>query len=251
LTTAGRRKEPSAAATVTALTSRRRGPRAAEQNHKESDMHQTRRRLVLATALLPALPAANGQPKAAAGKDYREVSPPQPVDAGNKVEVLEFFQYSCPHCYSFTPRVEAWRKKRAADIDYKRVPINWDNSTLNHTKIYFTLEQMNLLDKMHEKVFAAIQRERKRLLDPKEIADFMAANGIDRAQWESNFNSFAVATRTSRAGQVWRAYKIDSTPAAAVDGRFVTGPGMAGSLDGMVLVMDELVTRAQRERPKK
>jgi len=215
-------------------------------------MHFTRRRLVLAAALAPAMPFAHAQPKApAAGKEFRDVQPPQPTDAGGKVEVLEFFQYSCPHCYTFTPHAESWQKKRAADVAYRRVHINWDNSTINHTKTYYTLEQMNLLDKLHEKVFAAIHRERRRLLDPKEIAEFVAANGVDRAQWESNFNSFAVSTKVSRAGQVWRAYRIEGTPAVGIDGRFLTGPSMAGTLEGAIVVMDTLVTRAQRERAKK
>jgi len=127
--------------------------------------------------------------------------------------VLEFFQYSCPHCYTFTPDLERWRKQRTADVDYRRLPINWDNSTVNHTKTYYTLEQMSLLEALHEKFFATIHRERRRMLDVKEIAEFMAANGVDRAKWDSNFNSFSVNTRVSRAGQVWRAYKIEGTPA--------------------------------------
>jgi len=212
-------------------------------------MHFARRRLVLATALLPALPLAHAQPKApVAGKDFRDVQPPQPVDSGSKIEALEFFQYSCPHCFSFMPDLEAWRKKRAADVDYKRLPINWDNSTVNHTKTYYTLEQMNLLDRLHEKFFAAIHRDRRHLLDINEIADFMATNGVDRAQWLSTFNSFAVNTRVSRAGQIWRAFKIEGTPMVGIDGRFVTAPSMTGSREGAIAAMDFLVARAQRER---
>jgi len=35
-----------------------------------------------------------------AGKDYLELSPPQSTDTGDKIEVLEFFWYRCPHCYA-------------------------------------------------------------------------------------------------------------------------------------------------------
>ena len=212
-------------------------------------MHFSRRRLVLATALLPALPLAHAQTKApVAGKDFRDVQPPQPVDSGAKIEVIEFFQYSCPHCFTFTPDLESFRKRHLADVDYKRLPINWDNSTINHTKTYYTLEQMGLVEKLHEKFFATIHRERKRMIDANEIADFMAANGVDRAQWMSNFNSFAVNTKASRAGQVWRNYKIDGTPVVGIDGRFLTAPSMAGSREGAIAAMDFLVARAQKER---
>jgi thiol:disulfide interchange protein DsbA len=215
-------------------------------------MQPTRRRIVVAAALAPAATLVHAQPKAPAQvTDYRDVNPPQPTESGAKVEVLEFFQYSCPHCYSFTPDLEAWRKKRAADIDYRRLPVNWDNGTVNHTKLYYTLEQMGLAEKLHERVFAAYHRDRRRLLDPNEIAEFMAANGVDRAQWQSNFNSFAVNTRVARAGQVWRAYRIDGTPAVGIDGRFVTAPSMVGSREGAIRVMDHLVTEALKQRPTK
>ena len=52
--------------------------------------------------------------------------------------------------------------------------------------------------------------------NPEQIADFMAANGIDRKQWLDTYNSFSVAARANRAGQIWRAYKIDGTPMVAV-----------------------------------
>jgi thiol:disulfide interchange protein DsbA len=97
-------------------------------------------------------------------------------------------------------------------------------------------------------VFAAYHVQRKRLLDPNEIADFMAANGIDRKLWLDNFNSFGVATQTNRAAQVWVAYKLEGTPAVAIDGKWMTAPSMVGTRDGTLPVMDYLIERARKER---
>jgi thiol:disulfide interchange protein DsbA len=209
-----------------------------------------------ATAAAVALPAllslsARAQPRTpTAGREYRVVSPPQSVDTGNKIEVLEFFQYSCPHCYSFNPFLEGWRKKLAADVEYRRNPINWDNSTLPHTKIYYTLEALGRVNDMHDKVFDAYHKNKRRLLDVNEIADFMAANGFDKAKWTATFSSFAINTKAARAGQVWRNFKIDGTPAMAVDGKFVSSPAMVGSREGALEVLDFLIETARKERKK-
>jgi thiol:disulfide interchange protein DsbA len=204
-----------------------------------------RRRLLALGAMLPVI--ARAQPKAPVeGTDYKLVQPPLPVESGNKIEVLEFFQYSCPHCFAFNPELEAWRKKMPNDVDYRRIHINWDNSTLNHTKIYYTLEQLNRLD-LHEKVFTAIHVNKKRMLEPDEIAEFMAANGIDRKQWADMFNSFSTATRAGKAGQTWRAYKIDGTPTLACDGRYLTSPSMVGSRSGSLAALDFLIQRARTD----
>jgi len=212
-------------------------------------MYSTRRRFMLAAALVPAMSITHAQPKApVAGKDYREVKPAQPVDTGNKIEVLEFFQYTCPHCASFDPDLTEWRKKMPADVEYRRLPVAFDASTLNHSKTYYALVQLNKAEELHKKVFAAIHGARKRLLDPNEIADFMAANGIDRKAWLDAFNSFSVATQASRAAQVWAAYKLEGTPAVAIDGKFMTAPSMVGSRPGTLPVMDYLVDLARRGR---
>lgn len=213
-------------------------------------MHKARRRFFLAAALAPMLPVARAQAPVA-GTDYRDVKPPQPVDTGNKIEVLEFFWYGCPHCATFEPDLEAWRKKIAADVEYRRLPVAFDASRSAHTRIYYALELLKKTDELHGKVFNAMHVNRKRMLDTDEIADFMAANGIDRKQWLDAFNSFTVATQTRRAAQTWVAYKLDGTPAVAIDGKYMTAPSMAGSRARALQVMDFLIAKARAERGKK
>jgi thiol:disulfide interchange protein DsbA len=211
------------------------------------DFRLDRRRVLAAGALLPLVARAQS-PDPVEGKDFKAVQPPQPTDSGNKIEVLEFFQYSCPHCYAFNPDLDAWRKKLAPDVDYKRIHINWDNSTLPHTKIYYSLEQLGRVNDVHEKVFNAIHAGHKRMLDPNEIADLMAANGIDRKQWMDVFNSFSTATKASKAMATWRAYKIEGTPTLACDGRFLTSPSIVGSRTGSLAVLDALIQRVRAEK---
>lgn len=215
-----------------------------------SRLSLSRRQLLIAAALAPCIAHAQGRVPQE-GKDYTLVKPAQPTEGANKIEVLEFFQYTCPHCATYEPVLEGWRKTLPADVEYRRNPIAWDDRTVPHVRIYYTLEALKKTGELHTKVFRAIQQEKRPLLRPDEIADFMAANGIDRKQWMDTFNSFTVATRANRAGQVWKAYKIDGTPAMGIDGKFVTAPSMVGSREGSLQVMDALIQRARAERQGK
>jgi len=209
-----------------------------------------RRHLIAATLALPLVAHAQGKgAQPVELRDYRPVMPAQRVD-GNRIEVLEFFQYSCPHCYSFNADLERWKKTLPADVEFKRISINWNEDTVNHTRMYYSLEALGRLD-VHEKVFSAFHNARRRLLDPKEIAGFMANNGIDSARWNETFTSFGVNSRVSRAGQVWRAYKVSGTPELAVDGKFITSPSMVSSREGTLAVLDFLIARARAERGRK
>jgi thiol:disulfide interchange protein DsbA len=206
--------------------------------------------LALAVAPAPARAQAEA-PKE--GADFIRLATPVATEPPGKIEVVEFFQYSCPHCFHFAPDLETWRKRLPADVVYKRIPVAFAPQTLPHAKLYYALEALNKLDDLHMKVFTAFHVDKRRLLDPKDIADFMAANGIDRDKWTATFDSFSVSTRATRAQQVWQNYKIDGTPMIGIDGRFLTGPSVvrAQSKAGALVVMDWLVERVRAERGKK
>ena len=55
------------------------------------------------------------------GKDYLRVAQPVPM-TGDKIEVVEFFGYWCPHCNAFEPALEAWVKKLPATVNFRRMP---------------------------------------------------------------------------------------------------------------------------------
>jgi thiol:disulfide interchange protein DsbA len=172
------------------------------------------------------------------GKEFKPVRPPQPVEGG-QIEVLEFFWYGCPACNAVEP---------ALDVVYRRLPVAFDAQRQPHTRIYYTLEAIKRVDDLHPRVFTAYHKERRRLLDSNEIADFMAAQGVDRKAWLDNYNSFTVSARTNRAAQVWQAYKIDGTPNVAVDGKWLTSPADAGGLEEFLTTLNFLIDRARRER---
>jgi thiol:disulfide interchange protein DsbA len=196
---------------------------------------------------LPGLASAQRRPED--GRDFRRLEQLAPVEApAGKIEVVEFFWYSCPHCNAFEPQLEAWQKKLPADVVLKRVPVAFRDDLLPHTKIFYALEAIGKLDAMHNKVFSAIHVDRKRLTDTNEIADFMAKNGVDRKAFLDAYNSFTVTTNSQRANKIADAYKIDGVPTVVVQGKYVTSPSIAGNKQGAVQTMDYLVEQIKAKK---
>jgi len=165
---------------------------------------------------------------AQSGAAFRPLNPPVPTDVAGKIEVIEFFYYGCPHCREFDPLVREWAKKLPADVVFNRVPATWggsDRYRVAEARMYYTLLATKNLERLHEKVFVAVQDQRVNLRDAEEVREWAAKQGVDAKAFIDAFKSFGVETQVRRAGQLDKAYKIDSVPTMAVAGRYVTVAG--------------------------
>lgn len=191
---------------------------------------------------------AQGKPLKA-GTDYLPVEPRAAVEAPpGKVEVVEFFWYSCSHCNAFEPALDAWIKRVPADVVVRRVPVAFQDSFEPQQRLYYALEAMGLADKLHGKVFAAIHAEKKNLAKPDAIVDWVASQGVDKAKFTQQFNSFTVATKAKRATQLQNAYRVEGVPAMGVAGQFYTDGTLAGGMERVLQVVEALTAKARSTR---
>jgi thiol:disulfide interchange protein DsbA len=197
------------------------------------------------------------------GRDYTQVNPPQATDS-KKIEVVEFFWYGCPHCYHLEPALNAWLKKKPADVEFKPIPGTFGSPTWEPlTRTYYALDAMGIVPKYHDAIFAAIHEEkdaakqRALVADSKVIADWLASKGVDKQKFLDAYNSFAVNNRTKRSEDLTRAYDVPGTPALAIDGRYLTSPSNFPNPDGSVnydrffRVVDQLIAQARKDRAAK
>jgi thiol:disulfide interchange protein DsbA len=176
------------------------------------------------------------------GVDYAALDKRVAVDAPvGKIEVIEFFWYSCPHCSAFEPAFDAWTKRVPKDVAVRRVPVAFRDDFAPQQRLFFALEAMGLVDRLHAKVFAAIHAEKKDLSKLEAIVEWLALQGVDKAKFLEQYNSFSVATKASRATQLQNAYKIDGVPALGIAGRYWTDGVMAKGMDRALQVVDFLL----------
>jgi protein dithiol oxidoreductase (disulfide-forming) len=180
---------------------------------------------------------------------YMTLNPPQATEGGGKIEVIEFFWYGCPHCYTLEPEVAAWVKKAPKDVVFKRVPASPSPAWEEGAKIYYTLEAMGLLDQYHQKVFDTIHKDNINLQNKRLREEWLKKNGIDVDKYNEAEKSFSVASKLSRAKQMTQAYKVDGVPRIVVNGKYYTAGEIAGGYNRVFPVVDQLVEMSRRESP--
>ena len=203
---------------------------------------------VASSVLFPSMAQAQAK-KPQAGKDYQLVDPKAPVEApAGKIEVVEFFWYSCPHCNVFEPTLAAWVKGIPKDIAFRRAHVAFNDTFVPQQRLFLVLESMGLMDKLHGKVFTAIHGEKLNLAKGDAIADWVAKQGVDKAKFMEQYNSFSIATKGTRLTQLQNAYKVEGVPALGVAGRFYTDGAMAGSMERALQVVEWLVAEVKAGR---
>ena len=210
-----------------------------------------------AICLSAAAPAFAAEPKN--GTDYLTLPEAQNTGAGGQIEVTEFFAYACPHCNRFEPLIAAWARQQGANIVFKRVHVSGSAGAQAQQRLFYTLEALGLVEQYHAKVFAAMHVEHLRLASDDAVFNWAAKAGIDRARFVEAYRSFGVQAKLRRAATMMAAYRIDSWPMVAIDGRFMTSPSQSGEAaqaplseaqmqQSALQVMDFLVLKAKAEK---
>lgn len=181
------------------------------------------------------------------GKEYLRLSKPAPTDAGaSKVEVVEFFWYSCPHCNAFEPTFAAWKQKTPADVVVQRVPVAFNASFVPQQKLYYALQAMDNFDALHVKVFHAIHVERNKLAKDEDIFNWVAKQGVDVNKFKEVYNSFSVSNQVRKATALQQAYDVEGVPSMGVAGRYYTDGPRAGNMVNVLQVVDYLVAQSRK-----
>jgi thiol:disulfide interchange protein DsbA len=211
-------------------------------------MNPTRRSL-LAAGALAALGVRN--PALAqvpvAGTDYLVLNPTLPVEApAGNIEVVEFFWYGCIHCYNLEPLLDRWLKKLPGDVAFRRIPAVFNARWEHDAVIYYAFDALGLTAKTHAPLFEAIHKNRLNTTNERAFAEWLKKMDIDDKKFNEAFKSFGVQSKVKRATQLTAAYRIDGTPALAVNGTYTVG-----SSADMLRIADHLIGLARKTVAKK
>ena len=210
------------------------------------------KKLMQTLLLLPAMWFLPGIASAAdyqLGQHYAETGKQMPRnDNGEKVQVVELFSYSCPHCFRLDAQVTEWKETLPDNAEFQLVPAIFRDSWLQLARVFYAAEQTGDLEMLHPKLFHAIHVEKRRLTTEDELLDFVEEQGIDRESFAKQMDSFAVQTKVKKALVMSQTSGITGVPSMIVDGKYRTDAPQAGSLEDMLDVVDHLVAKAAAEK---
>src|SRR5690348_16940394 len=145
------------------------------------------------------------------------------ASAAGKVEIIEFFQYGCPHCYTMEPHMVLWKRMYKNVATVTRVPVTYRPLLRSLARLYYTLDALGRIDApgrqdAHREVFDRVFRDGAKVMAENEEENFKLQQqfattlGIDAAEFDKVYHSATVEQKVQRAVELGTAYKIASTP---------------------------------------
>ena len=179
-------------------------------------------------------------------QDYKKLNPAQPLAAPDKVEVIEFFSYACPHCYAMQPHIEKWAAELPKDVTFTRVPVSFGRREWGQlSRAYYALEATGDLARLDDALFDGIHKDHRPLFDEDNLAAWAGEHGVDAGKFRVAFESPGVTAKTMRAEQLSRLYTINSVPSVVVDGKYLA---LGKTHEEMLKIARQLVDKALAER---
>jgi len=182
-----------------------------------------------------------------------------PAPPPGPVEVVEFFWYSCPHCYEFEPSLRDWVARHRDEIVFRRVPVGMRPQQLPQQRMFYVMEELGMGERASQELLRRIHEAREPLDTEAALAGFAAGAGIDAQRFHATWRSAAVQHKVDAATRLHGAMHVTMVPTVVIGGRYVTSPAMlsatmpmwgqtvAGGHAATVKMMDTLLQKARED----
>ena len=189
--------------------------------------------------------ADSGAPAYQLGTEYKQVREVLPPGNPKRVTVEEFFWYGCPHCFHLEPEVAAWLPKKAADVDFVRIPNTLGRSDGEiHARAFYIAQTLGIGEKIHKPLFDAIHVQHYPMNSLDSIrALFVEVAGIKPADFDGVASSFVVESGLGHADTVARSYGITSVPTIVIGGKY-----SVSAQQDTFKVVDFVIDKIRKER---
>jgi thiol:disulfide interchange protein DsbA len=178
--------------------------------------------LLLSLTLLMPLQACS-QEKWREGSHYKVIA----EQVTEKKEVLEFFSFWCPHCFSFEPVVKNIKSKLAVDVEFKKVHVNFmgfASAALQNeaTKAMMVARELNKGVELNQAIFRYLHVSRSAITSINDLKNIFVVNGVEPKEFDKVISSFGVNSMLQMNNRSIEKYRehLSSVPNFIVNGKY-------------------------------
>ena len=168
--------------------------------------------------------------------------------SGERIELIEFFSYSCLGCFQLGPDLDQWYLRNLELVDLVLVPIVKNRHSESLARLYYALLALDKVAAVHYDVFGAIHDDGQSLWEFDAQIKWANQYDIQSEELQRALDSEWVSERVDEARELAKRYPISVTPTLIVDGVYWTTATMVQSRSRLGLILDFLIEKAIMRR---
>ena len=100
---------------------------------------------------------------------YEVIGPIEKIKGSKQIEMIEFFNYSCGHCYRFLEANKRLHAKYKDKLQHIKYPIYWGNQTPYPARAFYITDQLGLEEKFTQELFDTNFKLNINIFQPKVL----------------------------------------------------------------------------------
>lgn len=191
------------------------------------------------------------------GRQFVRLNNQQTSAPRREIEVIEFFAYSCPHCYRLEPALQDWVKANTDRIRFRRIHMETRAFEL-HQRLFYALQSKHVSQGAHRMAFQAFHEDGNLLRSERGILPLWMKLGFDATELGARLNSRDVDRDIEIDRQTQLRFGVTRWPTVVVGGRFFTNPELAATdVSGVsedqaigltIIALTKMLATAENER---
>ena len=172
---------------------------------------------------------------------YEVIGSLDKLKGAKQVEMLEFFNFSCGHCYLFLTAVKKLHSKYKDKLFHKKYPIYWGEQTTFPAKAYYITDELGIEEKFTQELFDTNFKLHINIFQPRVVQRLSMHYKIED-EMRAGMKSKAIEDKLNKSLALAKKYNANETPTLILNGVLKVAPSLSGGdVDKMTENLDLII----------
>ena len=171
---------------------------------------------------------------------YEVIGSIEKLKGVKQVEMTEFFNYSCGHCYKFLETSKKLHAKFKDKLYHKKYPIYWGQQTALPAKAFYITDKLGLEGKFTQELFNANFKLNINIFQPRIIQGLSRQYKIEQ-EIRDGMKDPAIEAKVNESLALANKYNANETPTIILNKVLKVTPSISGGTTEMMTENLELI----------
>lgn len=172
------------------------------------------------------------------GGKYQVIGDLEKLKGTQSIKMVEFFNYSCGHCYRFLDTSKRLQAKYKDKLLHKKYPIYWGNQTPYPARAFYIADELGIEKEFTQKLFDTNFKLNINIFQPRVIRFVAKEFGVEK-QMEAGMQSEKIIAKVQKSLDLAKKYEANETPTIIINDVLKVAPSMSeGNVETMTDNLD-------------